>query len=310
MKIRSLAIVAAAFIVTVLVSPALAMYHPGMGRFMQRDPHGTMNAPTAPRVGMAGPAAIGGFVARDPMPTRPQPGLQYADGMNLYQYVRGNPLSYVDPSGRKLCSPATGSLRTLMEDAAERNTPFTRSGKPDPHKRISFEFLSCLACQESSYNPCAQGTTDDYGLMQLTKKGAIAQCQTLKILSDRIDYSDDHRKNCCSWDKQPPFKRNKDTGKVEREKKCRKGCEDSMWKIENQINCAAAYLRWTRDSQAGTVTLPMMICAYNRGLGAPCNKDDTAKEVPYVKSVMECMANLGRVKPDDPRVVNPPKEAK
>ncbi len=99
MKIRSLAIIAAAFIVTAVATPSFAMYHAGMGRFMQRDPHGTMNSPTAPRVGMADPAAGGGFVARDPMPTQPQPGLQYADGMNLYQYVRSQPIRYVDPSG-------------------------------------------------------------------------------------------------------------------------------------------------------------------------------------------------------------------
>jgi hypothetical protein len=74
--------------------------HPGAGRFMQRDPHGTMNASNAPRVGMAGPAAAGGFVARDPMPTRPQPGLQYADGMNLYQYALRQPLTRRDPSGQ------------------------------------------------------------------------------------------------------------------------------------------------------------------------------------------------------------------
>lgn len=50
MKIRTLVIVAAAFIVTAVATPSFAMYHAGMGRFMQRDPHGTMNAPTAPRI--------------------------------------------------------------------------------------------------------------------------------------------------------------------------------------------------------------------------------------------------------------------
>ena len=41
------------------------MYHPRLGRFMQRDP------------------------------------LRYVDGMNLYQYVKSNPLRYSDPDGRR-----------------------------------------------------------------------------------------------------------------------------------------------------------------------------------------------------------------
>lgn len=99
MRIRSVTIVVAAFIVTAVATPALAMYHPGMGRFMQRDPHGTMNAPAVPRIGMGGPSAAGGFVARDPMTARPQPGLQYADGMNLYQYCQSSPTIRRDPYG-------------------------------------------------------------------------------------------------------------------------------------------------------------------------------------------------------------------
>ena len=121
MKIRSLAIAAAAFIVTAVASPALATYHPGMGRFLQRDPHGTMIAPTAPRVGIAGPAAGGGFVARDPMPTRPQPGLQYADGMNLYQYVHSNPISKLDPSGLSTLSEAIDRLKKAGKPVTQQS---------------------------------------------------------------------------------------------------------------------------------------------------------------------------------------------
>lgn len=61
---------------------ASAYYHPGLGRFTSRDP-----GPA--RVGSGGMAAGGQFVQRDP----------YADGMNLYQYVRSNPTGSTDPSG-------------------------------------------------------------------------------------------------------------------------------------------------------------------------------------------------------------------
>jgi len=69
----------------IFAADASAMYHPGMGRFMQRDP----GAGSANRIGAGGPAVAGGFIPMD----------QYADGMNLYQYVRGNPYSLRDPSG-------------------------------------------------------------------------------------------------------------------------------------------------------------------------------------------------------------------
>ena len=69
----------------VLAADASAYYHPTMGRFMSRDP----GAGGPPRPGSAGPAVSGGFIPRD----------QYVDGMNLYQYVRSNPIIRLDPTG-------------------------------------------------------------------------------------------------------------------------------------------------------------------------------------------------------------------
>ena len=91
MKIRRLIIVAAAFIITTVASPALAMYHPGMGRFMQLDPHGTTNVPVAARVATAGSVATGRFIPRD----------RHPDGHNLYQYIRSQATRHVDPTGRQ-----------------------------------------------------------------------------------------------------------------------------------------------------------------------------------------------------------------
>ena len=66
---------------------ASAMYNPATGTWLQRDP-GPGGMMAAPRVA-GGPATGGGFLPRD----------QYADGLNLYQYVRSNPQRQIDPLG-------------------------------------------------------------------------------------------------------------------------------------------------------------------------------------------------------------------
>jgi len=60
---RLTAVLIALLAITTITTEASAMYHAGMGRFMQRDPAG------------------------------------HADGMNQYQYVKSNPVRRVDPQG-------------------------------------------------------------------------------------------------------------------------------------------------------------------------------------------------------------------
>jgi len=76
--------------VCILAADASAYYHPGMGRFMSRDP----GAGGAMRIGAGRePVAVGGFIPRDAV------GKQYGDGMNLYQHVGSNPGKFRDPTG-------------------------------------------------------------------------------------------------------------------------------------------------------------------------------------------------------------------
>lgn len=72
--------------ISVFTTNASAYYHPTMGRFISRDP--------GPGGGSAAPVTDSRFIPRDPTGTN-----QYADGMNLYQYVRSGPTRRMDPSG-------------------------------------------------------------------------------------------------------------------------------------------------------------------------------------------------------------------
>ena len=75
--------------VAVFAADTYAMYHPSMGCWMQRDPG---NHDVAVRVGTIAPDTGGPFSPRDEQTA-------YVDGLNLYQYVRGNPLTGLDPNG-------------------------------------------------------------------------------------------------------------------------------------------------------------------------------------------------------------------
>jgi hypothetical protein len=66
------------------------MYNPSLGRWMQRDPAGTKQTPPMARN------------LSDSQFTQPDSAGQYADGPNLYQYVRSNPITGLDPSGQVL----------------------------------------------------------------------------------------------------------------------------------------------------------------------------------------------------------------
>ena len=84
--------------VGLIAADASAYYHPTMGRFTSRDP----GTGSATRIGAAGPAVGGGFIQRDPAGSN-----EYADGMNLYQYVRSNPIIYVDWQGAVASQPSS-----------------------------------------------------------------------------------------------------------------------------------------------------------------------------------------------------------
>lgn len=114
-SIHLIAVLVAAATIVIVATDASAYYHPGIGRFMSRDPIGTAYAPPA-RIGIAGLAINGGFAKRDSVSAQSMhigtaglgvgggfiprdPSRQYIDGTNLYQYVHSNPIRYKDPTG-------------------------------------------------------------------------------------------------------------------------------------------------------------------------------------------------------------------
>jgi hypothetical protein len=125
---------------------------------------------------------------------------------------------------------------------------------------------------------------------------------------DDSEFGKERREKCCAFACQPRCEKN-DKGECVTARKCCEGCEDSIWNIEKQIECAAAYLQHLRDGRSEKVTLAMLICMYNKGAGAEdCQSDGSARKVEYVKSVLECLGGLDKFKPGDPGVITPPKE--
>ena len=232
---------------------------------------------------------VGRWTNRDPITER--------GGLNLYGFVANLPVSQMDYLGKIIASPPTGCLRDMMELFA------TQQGYPN---RISWQVLACMAAKESGYDPCAKGDAGDTGLMQLLKSGgAIAECQAMGVLPTNLSFD---KEECCKWECQPKIchlNGDPDQGWV-REKCACDGCEDSVWNIENQMKCAAAYLRRILTSVPEKVSLGRMLCEYNEGLGDPdCLDPNYVANKDYVVQIQECLSNLSQANPGAPGVIVP-----
>lgn len=89
------------------------MYHPTLGRWMQRDPAAMPQSPS-----MARNVSGTQFTQRDPT-------AQHPDGPNLYQYVRSRPTIGLDPSGQVLVV-LSGAGRSEATMNALRNATKTQ----------------------------------------------------------------------------------------------------------------------------------------------------------------------------------------
>ncbi len=80
-------------ILSTSTSTALGYYNPKLGRFMQRDPVGPVNAAQITPLVNRG-------AAFEPVYAVPSPHQDYREGLSLYEYVRSSPAGSVDPSGQ------------------------------------------------------------------------------------------------------------------------------------------------------------------------------------------------------------------
>jgi hypothetical protein len=104
--------------VSMLAADASAVYHPTVGRFMQRDPGPA--GPVAPRIG------------------------QYRDGMNQHQYVRSNPTISRDPYGLSSQQGTAFLMPTAMKASPwQSGKPLERrcpEGSEDLCDKLTFSF--------------------------------------------------------------------------------------------------------------------------------------------------------------------------
>lgn len=115
-------VLAAVMICFALTNTASAMYDPSTGRFLSRDPNGQTVGPHF--MVTADPTQPGGRLVDR---SNPIPAAQYADGMSLYQYVRGNPGKFADPSGKRIFidprqhmwAPVLNGFQKIIGDCAK-----------------------------------------------------------------------------------------------------------------------------------------------------------------------------------------------
>ena len=135
------------------------MYHPTMGRFMQRDP----GASSPARVGTVGPAVGGGFVPRD----------QYADGMHLYQYVRSCPTRFVDWNGREAqdaVDPGLASYTPMIERYFESLATDREMDYFDALAQVNSHRARAGQAQRSHFGKCGCGPdVTDWLIDQMSK---------------------------------------------------------------------------------------------------------------------------------------------
>jgi len=131
MRTRLIAVLVA---LAVFTTEASAMYHPGIGRFLQRDPG--PGAAAHARVGSAGQRVRSRFIPRDPTGSN-----QYADGMNCYLYVGSNPVRWRDPSG------LTVAERQMWQNMINEIQRWIDAGNPDvSYHRQTINWLRGLGC--------------------------------------------------------------------------------------------------------------------------------------------------------------------
>jgi len=96
-----LPLLAALALTCLLTAEVRAVYHPRLGRFLQRDPVGVIEV----KEGRSGQI-------REPVP--PTLRTPYADGMHLYQYCRSRPTVGLDPSGKIVLLIHGKTLRVIF----------------------------------------------------------------------------------------------------------------------------------------------------------------------------------------------------
>ena len=166
---RTLIIVSGLMLLSVLGSPAWAMHHPRLGRFMQRDPLGTSILPETMTSMGCMPEDYGYLTSTSEPPLSPRqpvdaffprrshdgtPGEQYSDGMALYQYCRSSPALLRDPSGLKVF----GRMGVRRSNACKCQDDCDRYAKEHRMKAIGFvSFFRWLFSHKSALEACYTG---------------------------------------------------------------------------------------------------------------------------------------------------------
>ena len=197
-KAHLLSVLVGLTVTALVTADAAAMYNPTTGRFLQRDPGPNRNSP--PFIDSPGPP-VGGSVAEG-YPLRDQ----YADGLNLYQYVRSSVVKHVDSLGLHATESCERPAREptipdwSLAGVAQGIVATTKMARhPRPVECIFSYSKRTVFCVDGQYSYCCEAVSGRDEHMNSPGSQGVKDFGPLPVGEYLVEKSRIHPRNRIYW---------------------------------------------------------------------------------------------------------------
>lgn len=158
------------FLLAGSVTPASAIYNPKTGKWMQRDPNG---------LGVVLQPSLSYNAANPVVTVSVAYELQYADGMNFYDYLRSNPVNATDPSG------LTSLLQAAWQRALSNWSEYLRTYSG---RAWSQRIEGVQSAEDIFGEPNSDYDADIFEVIESLQNDKVAALQQLESASFQLRY--------------------------------------------------------------------------------------------------------------------------